>query len=88
MLRMDRVHVIRHKVLVEGRSVRSVARELKVNRRTVEKYLHQSEPRRVELAARPQPVLGVVGPRIEALLEEWAPRLEGKHRLTVPRVHR
>jgi len=73
---------------VEGRSVRSVARELKVNRRTVEKYLHQSEPRRVELAARPQPVLGVVGPRIEALLEEWAPRLEGKHRLTAPRVHR
>lgn len=85
---MDRVHVIRHKVLVEGRSVRSVARELKVNRRTVEKYLYQSEPRRVELVARPQPVLGLVGPRIEALLEEWAPRLEGKHRLTAPRVHR
>jgi transposase len=85
---MDQVHVIRHKVLVEGRSVRSVARELKVNRRTVEKYLHLSEPRRVELAARPQPVLGVVGPRIESLLEEWASRLEGKHRLTAPRVHR
>lgn len=85
---MDRVHVIRHKVLVEGRSVRSVARELKVNRRTVEKYLHQSEPRRAELAARSQPVLGLVGPRIEALLGEWASRLEGKHRLTAPRVHR
>jgi transposase len=33
-------------------------------------------------------VLSVVGPRIEALLEEWRPRLVGKHRLTSPRVHR
>ena len=50
---MDQVHVIRHKVLVEGRSVRNVARELKLNRRTVEKYLHQSESMRVALVARP-----------------------------------
>jgi transposase len=60
---------------------------MKVNRRTVEKYLRQSEPQRVELAPRPQPVMSVVGPRIEALLEEWASRLEGKHRLTSPRMH-
>jgi transposase len=85
---MDQVHVIRHKVLVEGRSVRNVARELKLNRRTVEKYLHQSESMRVALVARPQPVMEVAGPRIEALLKEWAPRIEGKHRLTAPRVHR
>jgi DNA-binding NarL/FixJ family response regulator len=38
MLRMDLVHVIRHKVLVEGCSVRAVARELKVSRKTVRKY--------------------------------------------------
>lgn len=85
---MDQVHVIRHKVMVEGRSIRRVARELKLNRRTVEKYLHQSEPQRVEMAARCQPVMSVVGPRIQTLLEEWAPRLEGKHRLTAPRMHR
>jgi len=85
---MDKVHVIRHKVLVEGRSVRGVARELGLHRQTVEKYLHQPEPQRVEMVVRPQPVMGVVGPRIEALLEEWAPRLEGKHRLTAPRMHR
>ena len=30
MLRMDQVHVIRHKVLIEGRSRRSVAREMGV----------------------------------------------------------
>ena len=28
MLRMDQVHVIRHKVLVEGRSIGGVAREM------------------------------------------------------------
>jgi transposase len=33
-------------------------------------------------------VTSVVGPRIEALLEEWRPRLVGKHRLTSPRLHR
>jgi transposase len=85
---MDQVHVIRHKHFVEGRSVRRIARELKLNRRTVRKYLEQSEPKRVEPRARPRPVMSVVGPRIEALLEEWAPRLEGKHRLTAARVHR
>lgn len=65
---MDQVHVIRHKVLVEGRSVRNVARELKLNRRTVEKYLHQSEPQRVALVARPQPVMEVAGPAAHSFL--------------------
>jgi transposase len=35
MLRMDQVHVIRHKVLLEGKSVRSVAKEMGVSRNTV-----------------------------------------------------
>lgn len=35
MLRMDQVHVMRHKVLVEGRSRPSVAREMGVSRNTV-----------------------------------------------------
>ena len=39
MLRMDRVHVIRHKVLIEKQSVRRVVRELGVSRVTVKKYL-------------------------------------------------
>ena len=39
MLRMDLVHVVRHKVLVEGRTQRSVARELGLSRTTVGKYV-------------------------------------------------
>jgi predicted transcriptional regulator len=44
MLKMDQVHVLRHKVLDEGRSIRRVARELGISRNTVAKYLEQSEP--------------------------------------------
>ena len=42
----------------------------------------------MEVGDRPQPVLSVVGPRIDALVEEWTPRLDGKHRLTAPRLYR
>ena len=84
---MDQVHVIRHKVLVEGRSRRQVARELGVSRRTVRKYLGQAVPRRQEPQARPRPVWAKVGPRIEALLAE-APRWTGaKQQLTATRLH-
>jgi len=88
MLRMEQVHVIRHKRYVEGISARQIARQLGLNRRTVWKYLGQSEPRRVAAGTRAQPVICVRGPRIDALLEECAPRVEGKQRLTAPRLHR
>ena len=37
MLKMDQVHVLRHKVLNEGQSIRRVARELGLSRNTVAK---------------------------------------------------
>lgn len=85
---MDRVHVIRHKVLVEGQSARRVARELGIARKTVSKYLKESEPRRVETVPRPRPVSDRVGPAIEAVLESWAGRTTQKQRVTASRVHR
>ena len=44
MLRVDHVHVIRHKVLVEGRSARQDEKELGISRRTVRKYLTEAVP--------------------------------------------
>lgn len=85
---MDRVHVIRHKVLVEGQSARGVARELGIARKTVSKYLKESEPRRVETVPRRRPVSDRVGPAIEAVLESWAGRTTQKQRVTASRVHR
>jgi len=84
---MDQVHVVRHKVLVEGRGLRQVARELGISRNTVKRYLELAEPVRVEAAARPKPVWDKVWPRVEALLED-APRWTGgKQRVTATRLH-
>ncbi len=66
MLRMDQVHVIRHKVLVEGQSGRAVARQMGVSRNTVRKYLEMSAPVRRESRARARPVLESVTARMVA----------------------
>ena len=88
MLRMDRIHVIRHKVLVEGQSVRGAARELGIARKTVAKYLKESEPNRVEVFPLPHPVSDRVGPAIESVLESWTGRTTARERVTASRVHR
>ena len=85
---MDHVYVIRHKVLVEGQSIRRVAREMRVSRNSVRRYLKVTEPVRVEKRPRPRPVLEAVGPRLEELLEEWGPRTTAKQRITGSRLHR
>ena len=85
---MEQVHVIRHKVLIEGQSQRRVAREMGLSRNTVKKYLEVSEPKRLELNPRSRPVLEEVKPRMDQLLEEWAGRVTTKQRLTGSRLHR
>ncbi len=87
MLRMDQVHVIRHKVLVEGLSRRHVAEELHVSRNTVRKYLGESEPKRKKHKGRGSPKTDEVGPRIDALLDEWKDRTTAKQRITGTRLH-
>ena len=88
MLRMDQVHVIRHKVLREGASIRQVARELGLSRNTVSKYLDQSAPVRRTYRRRGRPVWARVQARLEELVAEWEPRTTAKQRLTGVRLHR
>lgn len=85
---MDKVYVIRHKVLVEGQSISSVARDLRVSRNTVAKYLAKSEPVRKEALPRGRPVMDRVAPRIEEILEEWSHRVTPKQRITGVRILR
>ncbi len=85
---MEKVHVIRHLYRHEKLSERAIARRLGIHRDTVRKYLRVSEPVRVESHPRRQPVLEVVGPRIDRLLKEWEPRTGGKHQITAQRVFR
>jgi predicted transcriptional regulator len=80
MLKMDQVHVLRHKVLKEGRRIRRVARELGLSRNTVAKYLDQPEPVRRSRRQRERPVWEAVKPRLEELVAEWEPRTTGKQR--------
>ena len=87
-MRMDQVHVIRHKVLVEGQSIRSVAKEMSISRNTVSKYLKVPEPKRIVSRPKPSPVMEMVAPRIEELLQEWQGRTTPKQRLSGTRIHR
>jgi transposase len=87
MLKVDQVHVLRHKVLVEGRSQRQVAKELGISRLTVKKYLAEAVPIRHETAPRQRPVWAQVGPRLEALLAESTAWTGAKQQLTATRLH-
>lgn len=86
MLRMDQVHVVRHKVLVEGRAISAVAREMEMSRNTIKKYLTLSEPKRVVRRPKASPTKELVAPRIDELLEEWRGRTTPKQRITGTRL--
>jgi len=85
---MDQVYIIRHKVLVEHHSIRSVARETGISRNTVTKYLEMAAPARKEPASRKRPVTSLIGPHIDEILSHWNGRLTPKQRLTGTRIHR
>ncbi|RMF18657.1 MAG: IS21 family transposase [Deltaproteobacteria bacterium] len=87
VLRVDQVHVIRHKRFVEGVPIRRIAREMGMSRNTVRKYLVEPEPVRKPTASRRRPVFEKVEPRMASLLEEWSTRTTRKQRITAARVH-
>src|SRR2546428_10145258 len=82
MLKVDQVHVIRHKVLVEGRSQRQIAKEFGISRVTIRKYVEEAVPIRKESAPRARPVWEKVSARADALLAESAGGAGGKHHPT------
>jgi len=84
---MDQVYVIRHQVLVEGRSQRQVAKAFGISRLTVRKYVREVAPSRKDTAPRPRPVWETVATRVEALLADSAKWTGGKQQLTATRLH-
>jgi transposase len=85
---MDQVHIVRHKVLVEGRTQRAVARELGLARVTVRRYVEQVAPtRKAESGPRARPVWDIVGARVQAVLADSGRWTGGKQRLTATRLH-
>ncbi len=87
MLKIDQVHVVRHKVLVEGRTQRAVARELGIARVTVRQYLDEPAPTRKEATLRSRPVWDAVAERVQTPLAESVRWTGGKQRLTTRRLH-
>jgi predicted transcriptional regulator len=85
---MNQVHVIRHKVLVEGQSQRQTAAKMGVSRNTVKKYIQQSEPIYRGKVKRRREVFEQVKPRMDELIEEWKHRTSAKQCLTAVRLHR
>lgn len=83
---MDQVIVVRHKVLVEKRSVRSVAKEHGLSRNTVKRYVAGAAIGVRRVPDRARPVREVIAPQIEALLAESKEWTQGKQQLTASRL--
>jgi len=86
MLRMNQVHIIRHKVLVERKSQRETATEMGVSRNTVKKYVRQPEPIFQGKVKKRRKVFEMVQPRMDELIEEWKHRTTSKQRVTARRI--
>ena len=83
---MDQIHVIRHKVLAAGVSIRRVARDMGVARNTVRRYLGGADPEVREACVRSRPALDKARKRLDEILDSSSAWTRGKQRLTAARV--
>lgn len=84
---METVVVVKHKVLVEGRSRRQVARELGISRNTVRRYVEGASPGTRLSTPRRKPVAESVDARLVELLEDSRSWTSAKQALTARRLH-
>lgn len=87
MLKVELVHVARHKVLVEGKSIRAVAKEMGLSRITIRRYVRGAAPGKREYVDRPRPVHDAIAARVEKLIEASPKWTTAKQKLTAKRVH-
>jgi len=87
MLKMDLIHVIRHKYYQEGLSQRQIARDVGCSRNTVKKYLDQAEPKYQRKKGRSAPIRSKAERKIHQILEEWESKTTEKQRVTGSRLH-
>ena len=85
---MEEVFVVRHRHLVEGVSIRRLAREMGIDQNTVRRYLRGAPPG----VGKPRGVLGApvhdtVQPRALEILEDAKRWTGGKQRLTAARLY-
>jgi transposase len=86
---MDQIHVVRHKVLVEKKSVRRVAREMGISRNTIKQYLEDPRPQYgPRMGPAHRPVYARVMARLLELLAEASKWTSQKQRLTATQLHR
>ncbi len=85
---MDKVAAIRHAIVVEKRSRRSVAKAFKVGRKTIDRYVDgDAEPGLRKKVARPSPKTDVARAKLEELIAAVPTKESKKHRLTAQRAY-
>src|SRR5688500_2777647 len=86
MITVELVHVVLHKRRVEGKSIRKIAEETGLHRKTVRRYLRGAEPNERKAVERARPVRDAVTKRVTDLVEDSKRWTEGKQVLTASRV--
>jgi transposase len=84
---MAEVYVVKRRVLVEGVSIRRVAREMGISRNTVRRYLGGARPEVRAATKRASPVLDSVRAKLDEILADSPKWTGGKQRLTAARLH-